>query len=176
MLKGGQALLVYFPPWHADLWYPCQSSFSHWFFTLTTVSSLLYHWATHSFSSLILIDNFCPNGSAAAMSLRSCRTLCDPIDGSPSGSPVPGILQARILEWVAISFSNAWKWKVKVKSLSHVRLSATQWTAAYQAPSSMGFSRQEYWSGVPLTSPPNGSILGKQWKFGESDNLRYPGS
>ena len=79
--------------------------------------------------------------------------LCDPIDGSPPGSPVPGILQARTLEWVAISFSNAWKWKVKVKSLSHVRLVATPWTAAYQAPLSLGFSRQEYWSGLPLPSP-----------------------
>ena len=75
------------------------------------------------------------------------------IDGSPPGSPVPGILQARTLEWVAISFSNAWKWKVKVKSLSRVRPSATPWTAALQAPPSMGFSRQEYWSGVPLPSP-----------------------
>jgi len=88
--------------------------------------------------------------AAAAKSLQSCPTLCDPIDGSPSGSPVPGILQARTLEWVAISFSNAWKWKVKMKSLSRVRHSATPWTAAYQAPPSMGFSRQEYWSGVPL--------------------------
>ena len=91
--------------------------------------------------------------AAAAKSLQSCPTLCDPIDGSPPGSPVPGILQARILEWVAISFSNAWKWKVKVKSLSHVWLLATPWTAAHQAPPSMGFSRQEYWSGVPLPSP-----------------------
>ena len=80
-------------------------------------------------------------------------TLCDPIDGSPPGSPVPGILQARTLEWVAISFSNAWKWKVKVKSLSSVWLLATPWTAAYQAPPSMGFSRQEYRNGVPLPSP-----------------------
>ena len=90
---------------------------------------------------------------AAAKSLQSCRTLCDPIGGSPPGSPVPGILQARTLEWVAISFSNAWKWKVKVKSLSHVWLLSTPWTAAHQAPLSMGFSRQEYWSGVPLPSP-----------------------
>ena len=87
--------------------------------------------------------------AAAAKSLQSCLTLCDPIDGSPPGSSVPGILQARTLEWVAISFSNAWKWKVKVKSLSCARLLATPWTAAYQAPPSMGFSRQEYWSGVP---------------------------
>ena len=82
------------------------------------------------------------------LSLQSCSTLCDPIDGSPPGSPIPGILQARILERVAISFSNVWKWKVKLKLLSHVRLLATPWTAAYQAPPSMGFSRQEYWSGV----------------------------
>ena len=90
---------------------------------------------------------------AAAKSLQSCPTLCDPIDGSPPGSRVPGILQARTLEWVAISFSNAWKWKVKVKSFSRVWLFATPWTAAYQAPSSMGFSRQEYWSGLPFPSP-----------------------
>ena len=91
--------------------------------------------------------------AAAAKSLQSCPTLCNPRDGSPPGSPVPGILQARTLEWVAISFPNAWKWKVKVKSLSHARLPATPWTVAYQAPPSMGFSRQEYWSGVPLPSP-----------------------
>ena len=91
--------------------------------------------------------------NAAAKSLQSYQTLCDPIDSSPSGSPVPGIFQARELEWVAISFSNAWKWKVKVKSLSCVQLFATPWTAAHQAPPSMGFSRQEYWTGVPLPSP-----------------------
>ena len=91
--------------------------------------------------------------AAAAKSIQSCLTLCDPIDGSPPGSPVPGILQARTLEWIAISFSNVWKWKVKVKSLSRVWLFETPWTAAYQAPSSMGFSRQEYWSGVPSPSP-----------------------
>ena len=91
--------------------------------------------------------------AAAAKSLQSCPTLCDPIDGSPLGSSVPGILQARTLEWVAISFSNAWKWKGKVKSLSHARLLGTPWTTAYQAPPSMGFSRQEYWSGVPLPAP-----------------------
>ena len=91
--------------------------------------------------------------ATAAKSLQSCPTLCHPIDGSPPGSPVPGILQARTLEWVAISFSNAWRWKVKVKLLSRVRLFATPWTAAYQALPSMGFSRQEYWSGVPLPSP-----------------------
>ena len=91
--------------------------------------------------------------AAAAKSLQSFPTLCDPTDGSPPGSPVPGILQARTLEWVAISFSNAWKWEVKVKLLSCVWLLATPWTAYYQALPSMGFSRQEYWSGLPLPSP-----------------------
>ena len=99
---------------------------------------------------------FDPHGlaAAAAKSLQSCPTLCDPIDSSPPGSPIPGILQARTLEWVAISFSNTWKWKVKVKWLSCVRLFATPWTAAHHAPPSMGFSRQEYWSGLPLPSLP----------------------
>ena len=92
--------------------------------------------------------------AAAAKSLQSCLTLCDNIDGSPPGSAVPGILQARTLEWVAISFSSAWKWKVKVKSLSHVWLLATPWTAGYQAPPSMRFSRQEYWSGCHCLLPP----------------------
>ena len=87
-----------------------------------------------------------------AKSLQSCPTLWDPIDDSPTGSPIPGILQARTLEWAAISFSNAWKWKVKVKLLSCVWPAATPWTAALQAPPSMGFTRQEYWSGVPLPS------------------------
>ena len=91
--------------------------------------------------------------AAATKSLHSCPTLCDSIDGSPPGSAVPGILQARTLEWVAISFSNTWKWKVRVKSLSRVWPSVTPWSAAYQAPLSIGFSRQEYWSGVPLPSP-----------------------
>ena len=95
----------------------------------------------------------CTSHNLFAKSLQSCPTLCDPRDGSPPGSPVPGILQARTLEWLAISFSSAWKWKVKVKSLSRVWLLATPWTAAYQAPPSMGFSRQEYRSGVLLPSP-----------------------
>jgi len=100
--------------------------------------------------------------AAAAKSLQSCPTLWDLIDGSPPGFPVPRILQARTLEWVAISSSNVWKWKVKAKALSHVRLLATPWTAAYQAPPSMGLSRQEYWrekkkkkeywKGLPLSS------------------------
>ena len=100
----------------------------------------------------IVLFNRCV-AAAAAKLLQLCPTLCDPIDGSPPGSPVPGTLQARTLEWVAISFSKAWKWKVKVKSLSRVRLFKTPWTAAHQAPLSMGFSRQEYWSRVPLPSP-----------------------
>ena len=111
--------------------------------------------------------------AAAAKSLQSCPTLCDPIDGSPPGSPIPGILQARTLEWVAISFSNAGKWKVKVKSLSRVRLFATPWTAAYQAPPSMGFSRQEYWSGVPLPSPSNNTT---KFLFIYSNSLKQKAS
>ena len=98
------------------------------------------------------IVNAAAAAAAAAKSLQSCPTLCDPIDGSLPASAIPGILQARTLEWVAISFSSAWKWKVKVKSLSHVWLFVTPWTVAYQAPLSMGFSRQEYWSGFPLSS------------------------
>ena len=110
-------------------------------------------FAGRFFTTRSTVVCICYTAAAAAESLQSCPTLCDPIDGSPPGSPVPGILQARTLDWVAISFSNAWKWKVKVKSLSHVRLFATPWTAAHQAPLSMGLSRQEYWSGVPLPSP-----------------------
>ena len=94
--------------------------------------------------------------------------LCDPIDSSLPGSAIPGILQARTLEWVAISFSNAWKWKVKAKSLSCVRLLATPWTTAYQAPLSMEFSRQKYWSGVPLLSPIEAT---KKYKI--FDNILY---
>ena len=120
---------------------PAWTSGSSWF---TSYWSL----AWRILSSTLLVC-----AAAAAKSLQSCPTLCNPIDGSPPGSPVPGILQARTLEWVAIAFSNAWKWKVKVKSLSRVQLLATPWTAAYQAPPSTGFSRQEYWSGVPSPSP-----------------------
>ena len=109
-------------------------------------------WLTFLHLKLLPLQKHHAAAAAAAKSLQSCPTLCDPIDGSPPGSPVPGILQARTLEWVAISFSNAWKWKVKVKSLSRIWLLATPWTAAYEAPPSMGFSRQEYWSGVPLPS------------------------
>ena len=110
-----------------------------------------------SFTSLSILRVIClsdyKHPAAAAKLLQSCLTLCDPIDGSPLGSTVLGILQARTLERVAISFSNAWKWKMKVKSLSRVRLLVTPWTAAHQAPLSMGFSRQAYCSGVPLPSP-----------------------
>ena len=101
---------------------------------------------------MLLVLQAHPAATATAKSPQSYPTLCDPIDGSLPGCPVPGILQAKTLEWVAISFSSAWKWKVKVKSLSCVQHPATPWTAAYQAPPSMGFSRQEYWSGVPLPS------------------------
>ena len=106
--------------------------------------------------------------AAAAKSLQSCPNLRDPIDGSPPGSPIPGSLQAGTLEWVAMSFSRAWKWKVKVKSLSRVQLFTTPWTAAYQAPLSMGFSRQEYWNGVPSPSPIQalgGHNHRRRWKY-----------
>ena len=111
------------------------------------ILSLLFQYLYNSFNFLTA------SAAAAAKSLQLCPTLCDPTDCSLPGSSVPGILQARTLEWVSISFSNAWEWKVKVKLLSHVRLLATPWTTAYQAPPSTGFSRQEYWSGVPLPSP-----------------------
>ena len=100
-------------------------------------------WGAIAFSDML----------ATAKPLQSRPTLCDPIDSSPPGSAVPGVLWARTLEWIAISFSSAWKWKVKVKSLSRVWLFATPWTKAYQAPPSMGFSRPEYWSRLPLSSP-----------------------
>ena len=92
--------------------------------------------------------------ATAAKSLQSCPTLCDPIDGSPPDSPVPGILQARTLG-VGCHFLLQC---MKVKSESHVRPLGTPWTAAYQAPLSMGFSRQEYWSGVPLQPPTKGPM------------------
>ena len=104
-------------------------------------------------SSLCNVQTKQYSRKTAAKSLQSCPTLCDPIDSSPPGSSTPGILQARTLEWTAISFPNAGKWKVKVKSLSPARLVATPWTTDHQASPSMGFSRQEYWSGLPLPSP-----------------------
>ena len=126
----------------------CKDQLLHWqiiFFYLIFKITDDYFVAGMAFHAI--------SSAAAAKSLQSCPTLCDPIDSSPPGSPVPGILQARTLEWVAISSSSVWKWKVKVKSLSCVRLVGSPWTAAHQAPPSMGFSRQEYWSGVPLPSP-----------------------
>ena len=123
-----------------------------WIFTHITEKS--YHFEYVCWFRLSWECYIKSAAAAAAKSLQSCPTLRDPTDWwvcSPPGFPVPGILQARILEWVAISFSNAWKWKVK--SLSRVRLPATPWTAAYQAPPSMGFSRLEDWSGVPFLSP-----------------------
>ena len=110
-------------------------------------------WKQFTYFFLSRIEGHNVFFTAAAKLHQSCPTLCDPIDCNPPGSAVPGILQARTLEWVAVSFSNAWKWKVKVELLSHVQLFATSWSAAYQAPLSMGFSRQEYWRGVPLPSP-----------------------
>ena len=120
-----------------------------WFFFTSLGSTRNWYWINLSLSSLSVNKSF----AATAKSLQLCQTLCNPIDGSPPGSDVPGILQARTLEWVATSFSNAWKWKVKVKSLNHVWLFVTPWTTAYQAPPPMGFSRQEYWSGLSLPSP-----------------------
>ena len=120
---------------------------SHW--SLNFVVASRTWWMGNNWS--IMLDRKYA-AATVAKSLQSCLTMCDPIDCNPPGSPVPGILQARTLEWVAISFTNAWKWKVKVDSLSRIRLLATPWTAAYQAPPPMGFSRQEYWSGVPLPS------------------------
>ena len=116
---------------------------------VTKIRTWLTDWTTKTTVSQVTSHHLCHIlfTAAAAKSLQSCPTLCDPRDSSPTGSPVSGILQARTPEWVAISFSNAWKWKVKVKSLSRVWLLATPWTSAYQAPPSMGFSRQEYWSG-----------------------------
>ena len=115
------------------------------------------------------VDKEVRAAAAAAKSLQSCPTRCNPIDSHPPGSPIPGILQARTLEWVAISFSNAGKWKVKVKSLSRVWLLATPWPAAYQAPPSMGFSRQEYWSGVPLPFPRSKGMCDQVLEFWRSD-------
>ena len=136
-------------------------SLTKWTFLANPKFSIILMMSTPVIKSKLIL--LTAAAAAAAKSLQSCPTLCDPIDGSPPGSTVPGILQARTLEWVAISFSNAWKWKVKVKSLSRVQLSATPWTAAHQAPPSMGFSRQEYWSGVPS---PSESSFQKYLAFG----------
>ena len=140
--------------------------FFYWrIFVLHTLVCLILQYTKHMLGKLFSTTWLLPpvlqisaqcyfiNAAAAAKSCQSCLTLCNPIDGSPPGSSVHGILQARTLEWVAISFSSTWKWKVKVKSLSPVQLFKTPWTVTYQAPPSMGFSRQEYWSGLPLPSP-----------------------
>ena len=139
--------------------------------THTYIHTMKYYSATHTQNEEILGTSLTVQwlglwGRGLLLLLLLSRfshvQLCaTPQTANPPGSPVPGILQATTLEWVAISFSSAWKWKVKVKLLSHVRSSATPWTAAYQAPLSMGFSRQEYWSGVPLPSPEVGGRLRK---------------
>ena len=143
---------------------------NHHYYMLTLTINKKFHYLIIWIVYSLVVDWFYLNlpfwhlkmqHAAAAKSLQSCPTLCDPIDGSPPGSPVPGIRQARTLEWVAISFSKAWKWKVKVKSLSRVRPLAIPWTAAFQAPPSTGFSRQEYWSGVPL---PSSIVSLRPWK------------
>ena len=137
---------LWFHPPHQN-WLKCVPFYSWEIFHCVYVPQLPYPFICQWTSRLL------PCPAAAAKSLQLCPTLGDPRDGSPPGPPVPGILQARTLECVAISFSNAWKWKLKGKSLSCVRLLATPWTAAHKAPPSMGFSRQEYWSGVPSPSP-----------------------
>ena len=152
-----------FSPGHTLRLCPDSSLLATQYMTLTILPYYLcfyfcrtirFLWSTFHVFICRLEFLFCKlSAAAAANSHQSCPTLCNPIDGSPPGSPIPGILQARTLEWVAISFSSRWKWKVKVKSLSRVWLLATPWTAAYQAPPSMAFSRQEYWSRVPLPSP-----------------------
>ena len=140
-----------FPTAHS----PCRPSTCH---PLQSSEPISYNKSLHTYTFIYRNINIISNinliyiYAAAAKLLQSCPTLCDPIDGSPLGSPIPGILQARTLEWVAISFSNAWKWKMKVRLLSCIWLLVTPWTAAYQARPSIGFSRQEYWSGVPLPS------------------------
>ena len=133
------------------------------------------HWGVRVWSLVRKPRSIYCAAAAAAKLLQLCPTLCDPKDSSPPGSPVPGILQARTLEWVAISFSNAWKWKVNVKLLSCVRLLATPWTAAYQAPPSMGFARQEYWSGVPVWPKKNPTLNVYLWVWGREKAVEYKG-
>ena len=130
-------------------------SFAHFF---SNLGCFPFGIESYNFQILTLYQMYGLKFSHFVLLLLSCfshvPTLCDPIEGSPPGSAIPGILQAKTLEFVAISFSNARKWKVKMKLFSCVQLFATPWTASYQAPPSMGFSRQEYWSGLLLPSPP----------------------
>ena len=134
--------LIIQPTFNEHLLYSCKLDFLIWknflIFNFNWLMIVLQYQVDFCYTSMWT------SHAAAAKSLQSCPTLCNPIDGSPPGSPVPGILQAITLEWVAISFSNEWKWKVKGKSLSCFWLLVTPWTTAYQAPPSMGFSRQEY--------------------------------
>ena len=173
LLEGSCCLLIPPPAYTRTLWilsasqhsfYSCSYQYGHkaaaflfaplsFFLTFFCTFIAFLYWNRAAQVVLVVKKTLPANAAAAAKSLQSCPTLCDSIDGSPPGSPVPGILQARTLEWVAISFSNAWKSKVKGKSLNRFRPSGTPWTAAHPAPPSMGFSRQEYWSGVPLPSP-----------------------
>ena len=149
--------------WNKNKTFPTKSQ--TWLSNWTELNIGLLWGFSNNFRAVSIwhILGIAPAGAAAAKLRQSCLTLCDPIDGSPPGSPIPGILQARTLEWVAISLSSAWKWKVKGKSFSRVRLLATPWTAAYQAPPSIGSSRQEYWSGVPLPSPFRHYISINKW-------------
>ena len=139
----------YWSRWPFPSWIGCHVRYIFYFIPSSSV--ILFHDILIYYILCHPTLRYC--FATAAKLLQSCPTLCDPIDGSLPGSPVPGILQARTLKWFAISLSNAWKWRVKVKLLSHVQLLATPWTAANQAPPSMEFSRQEYQSGVPLHSP-----------------------
>ena len=154
--QGKRSALLKQGPWDFYSLFLAQISYFHlrnW--ATVTYVRLLGAWTcspfTHALTCILLSWTFLSvlrtAAAAAATSFQLCPTLCDPIDGRPPSSPVPGTLQARTLEWVAISFPNAWKWKAKAKSPSKVLLLATPWAIAHQAPPSMGFSRQEYWVG-----------------------------
>ena len=149
---AGSCITVVFFVWVLTIWYTL--GLVLWYSRVLESVLPLQRLGLDLWSGRKIPQVVCYGIAAAAVvnSLQSCLTLCDPIDSRPPGSPVPGVLLTRTLEWFAISFSHAWKWKVKVKSLSRVWLFVTPWTAAHQAPPSTGFSRQEYWSGVPLLS------------------------
>ena len=147
-----RSLLISFHLCILSCW-DCWISKSHYVYNHNNPVSVIIHHAASEIDCFLLSVTSWDPSAAAARSLQSCLTLCDPHRRQPTRFPFPGVLQARTLEWVAISFSSAWKWKLKVKSLSRVWHFATPWTAAHQAPPSMGFSRQEYWSGVPSPSP-----------------------